>query len=79
MDLQEVGFGGMDCIDLAQYRDRWRALVHLCIAFTEPRLYSLIEIGQCISFRLALSSLQSTSYIFFLVQNLLLYLLYPVH
>jgi hypothetical protein len=27
MDLQEVRYGGMDWIDLAQHRDRWRALV----------------------------------------------------
>ena len=25
MDLEEVGWGGMDRIDLAQNRDRWRA------------------------------------------------------
>jgi hypothetical protein len=28
MDLQEVGFGGMDWIVLALDRDRWRALVN---------------------------------------------------
>ena len=27
MDLQEVGCGYMDCIGLAQDRDRWRTLV----------------------------------------------------
>jgi hypothetical protein len=27
MDLREIGWNGMDWIDLAQNRDQWRALV----------------------------------------------------
>ena len=33
MDLQEVGLGAMDRIDLAQDTDRWRALVNALITF----------------------------------------------
>jgi hypothetical protein len=28
MDLQEVGYRGMDWIELAQDKDRWRALLN---------------------------------------------------
>jgi hypothetical protein len=36
MDLREIGWGGMDWIDIAQDRDQWRALVNTVMNLWVP-------------------------------------------
>jgi hypothetical protein len=36
MDLREIGWGGVDLIDLAQDRDQWRALVNTVMNLRVP-------------------------------------------
>jgi hypothetical protein len=31
IDLREIGWDGVDCIDLAHDRDQWRALVNMAM------------------------------------------------
>jgi hypothetical protein len=37
MDLREIGWDGMDWIDLAQDRDKWRALVNTVMNLVVPK------------------------------------------
>jgi hypothetical protein len=36
MDLREIGWDGIDWIDLAQDRDQWRALVNMVMNLKMP-------------------------------------------
>jgi hypothetical protein len=36
IDLREIGWGGMDWIDLAQDRDQWRALMNMVMNLRVP-------------------------------------------
>jgi hypothetical protein len=43
MDLQEVGWEGLDWIDMAQDRDRWRALVNAVMNFGFHKIQEFLE------------------------------------
>jgi hypothetical protein len=38
MNLREISWCGMDCIDLAQDRDRWRALMNTAMNLRVPQI-----------------------------------------
>ena len=59
MDFQEVGWGGMDWIDMVQDRDRWQALVNavmnLCsytLLHTFPPVLKLESMSMWIIYKL---------------------------
>jgi hypothetical protein len=64
MDLREIGWGGMDWIDLAQDRDRWRATVNMVVDLRVP-LYIWKFFSSCTSdgFSRILGSMKSVSYL----------------
>jgi hypothetical protein len=41
MDLREIGWGGMDWIDLAQDRDQWRALMNTVMNLRVPKMLGI--------------------------------------
>jgi hypothetical protein len=45
MDLREIGWYGMDWIELAQDRGQWRALVSTVMNFRVPGSLKLLEIS----------------------------------
>jgi hypothetical protein len=44
MDLRKIGWDGMDWIDLAQDRDRWRALVNTVMNLRVPVGYQHLSL-----------------------------------
>jgi len=41
IDHQVLGWGGIDWIDLAQDKDRWRALVNMVMQLRVPKMWDL--------------------------------------
>ena len=60
MDLQEVGYVGMDWIQLAQERDRWRALLNAVMSFGFHKMRGISLLSEN---RLAFQGLRSIEYV----------------
>jgi hypothetical protein len=40
-DFGEIGWGGMDCIDLVKERDQWRAFVNTAMKLRVPKMVEI--------------------------------------
>jgi hypothetical protein len=43
IDLRDIGWDGMDWIDLAQDRDQWRALMNTVIHLRFNKIYNILK------------------------------------
>jgi hypothetical protein len=62
MHFVQIGWGGVDCIGMAQDRDNWRALVNAVMNFRLHKMLGNYEVvAQVVNSQVALSSTELVS------------------